>query len=206
MVDGQVRTADVTDRPLLAAMLEVPRERFAPGEASLAYLDLDLPVGGNRRLLKPMVLAKLIQALELEPTDKVLDVGCATGYGAVLMARLASEVIALEEEPTLLSKAKAAISASGMANVRLVQGPLATGCVSESPYAAILVEGCIEIEPAALCAQLADGGRLACIQGTGPAAKALIYKRNGNEISDRALFDANAPALPGFAKPKSFIF
>jgi protein-L-isoaspartate(D-aspartate) O-methyltransferase len=206
MVDGQIRPADVTDRPLLAAMLEIPRERFAPGEAALAYLDLDLPVGGQRRLLKPAVLAKMVQALDLGAADKVLDVGCATGYGAALMAQLAGEVIALEEDTALVAKAEQALAANGISNVRVVQGILAQGCKAYSPYAAILVEGCIEIEPRALCDQLADGGRLICIQGSGPAAKALIYRRDGDQISERAVFDATAAVLPGFAKPKSFVF
>ena len=90
MVDGQIRTADVTDLRIIAAMLEVPRERFVPpASASLAYLDLDVPVGATRRLLKPMVLAKLIQAAEIGATDRVLDVGCATGYAAAVLARIA---------------------------------------------------------------------------------------------------------------------
>jgi protein-L-isoaspartate(D-aspartate) O-methyltransferase len=208
MVDGQVRIADVTDRALLDAMLDVPRERFAPGEAALAYLDLDLPVGkgGTRRLLKPMVLAKMLQALDLTPDDKVLDVGCATGYGAALMARLAGEVIALEQDDSLLAEAKAAFAASGIANVRAVQGRLTDGCKAESPFNAILVEGCIEIGPETLCGQLADGGRLICIQGAGPAAKALIYRRDGDDITGRAVFDANAATLPGFARAPSFVF
>jgi protein-L-isoaspartate(D-aspartate) O-methyltransferase len=208
MVDGQVRTADVTDRALLAAMLEVPRERFAPGEAALAYLDLDLPVGtgGTRRLLKPMVLAKMLQALDITAGDKVLDVGCATGYGAALMARLAGEVIALEQDEALLAKAKAAFAASGIANIRAVQGRLTDGCKAEGPYDAILVEGRIEIEPATLCTQLADRGRLICVRGSGPAAKVVIYRRDGDDITDRAVFDATAAALPGFAKAPSFVF
>lgn len=206
MVDGQIRTADVTDQPLLAAMLSIPRERFAPGQAELAYLDLDLPAGPSRRLLKPMVLARMVQALDLQPTDKALDVGCATGYGAALMARLASEVVALEEDSALLATAKNAMSGSGIANVRLVQGKLVDGYRLESPYAAILVEGCIEIEPSALCAQLADGGRLICIKGAGPAPKVVLYRRDGDDVSERALFDASAAALPGFVKPREFVF
>jgi protein-L-isoaspartate(D-aspartate) O-methyltransferase len=208
MVDGQVRTADVTSRALIEAMLEVPRERFAPGEAALAYLDLDLPVGsgGQRRLLKPMVLARMLQTLDLAEGEKVLDVGCATGYAAALMARLAGEVVALEQDPELLSRAKDAFATLGIANVRAVQGRLVDGYKADSPYDAILVEGCIEIEPAALCAQLADGGRLVCIQGAGPAAKAVICRRDGDDITERAVFDANAAALPGFAKAPSFVF
>lgn len=208
MVDGQVRVSDVTDRALIEAMMEVPRERFAPGgEAALAYLDLDLPVGkGARRLLKPMVLAKMLQVLELAEGEKVLDVGCATGYGAAVMARLVGEVIALEQDEELLAKAKAAFASTGIANVRAVQGRLVDGYKAYSPYDAILVEGCIEIEPASLCAQLADGGRLMCIQGAGPAAKAMIYRRDGDDVTGRAVFDATAAALPGFAIAPSFVF
>lgn len=206
MVDGQIRPSDVTDRSLLDALLEIPREHFAQGEMALAYLDLDLPVGGDRRLLKPMILAKMVQALELTADDKVLDVGCVTGYGAALMSKLVGQVIALEHDAALLAKAERALIATGTSNVRFVQGNLVEGCKAESPYTAILVEGCIEIEPTALCAQLADGGRLVCIQGAGPAAKALLYTRNGDEISRRALFDATAAALPGFARPKTFVF
>ena len=105
MVDGQVRTSDVTDLRLIAAMLEVPRERFVPAaKAALAYLDLDLPVKEGeagapvRRLLKPMVLAKLIQAAEIGAGDHVLDVGCATGYSSAVLARLAGSVVALEQD------------------------------------------------------------------------------------------------------------
>ncbi|MEI7806671.1 MAG: protein-L-isoaspartate O-methyltransferase, partial [Hyphomicrobiales bacterium] len=101
MVDGQVRPSDVTDLRLIAAMLEVPRERFLPPEqAPLAYLDLDVAVNANasRRLLKPMVLAKLIHAAEIVPTDLVLVVGSATGYYSAVLARVAGSVVALEED------------------------------------------------------------------------------------------------------------
>ena len=114
MVDGQVRTADVTDLRLLAAMLELPRERFFPDDkASLAYLDLDVPVSAPgqpvRRLLKPMVLAKLIQAADIAETDRVLDVGCATGYSTALLAHLAGSVVGLEEDAALARQAADAL-------------------------------------------------------------------------------------------------
>src|SRR4029079_7089829 len=115
MVDGQVRTADVTDLRLLAAMLELPRERFFPDDkASLAYLDTDVAVSAPgqpvRRLLKPMVLAKLIQGAGLSENDRVLDVGCATGYGTALLTHLAGTVIGLEEDAALAGRAADALS------------------------------------------------------------------------------------------------
>jgi protein-L-isoaspartate(D-aspartate) O-methyltransferase len=205
MVDGQIRTADVTDRPLIQAMLEVPRERFVPAaQGAIAYLDLDLPAGGARRLLKPMVLAKMLQALDLATDDRVLDAGCASGYAAALMARLAGSVVALEEEAGLAAQARANLA--GLANVEVVAGRLAEGYPAGAPYDAILVEGAIELEPAALCHQLADGGRLVCIRGVGPAAKATLYRRDGEETTLRPIFDTAGPALPGFAKPAEFAF
>src|SRR6185436_17542245 len=97
MVDGQIRTYDVTDPTVLSAMLAVPRERFVPADrAGVAYIDTDLPVGRGRRLLKPMVLAKLLQAAAIRPEERVLDVGCATGYAAAVLARMGAQVVALE--------------------------------------------------------------------------------------------------------------
>lgn len=206
MVDGQIRTADVTDRPLIQAMLDVPRERFMPpAQAALAYLDLDLPAGaGGRRLLTPMVLAKMLQALDLSEGDRVLDVGCATGYAAAIMARMGATVVALEDESGLAEQARANLS--GLQNVTMAAGKLAEGHASGAPYHVILVEGAIDLEPEKLCQQLSDGGRLICIRGSGPAAKATLYRRDGTDITLRTVFDAAGPALPGFAKPAAFAF
>lgn len=205
MVDGQVRTADVTDLRILAAMQAIPRERFVPAASTgLAYLDLDLPVGDGRRLLKPMVLGKMLQAANVTAGDRVLDVGCATGYAAAVLARLAAKVVALEENKALAQAAQAALA--GIENVTVVSGPLIEGWRQASPYDVILVEGATEIAPKTLCGQLAEGGRLLCVQGQGPAAKATLYLRSGAEAGPRAIFDAAAPVLPGFVKPLAFAF
>ena len=209
MVDGQVRTADVTDLRLLSAMLEVPRERYVPPAASaLAYLDLDLPAGegalASRRLLKPMVLAKLIQAADLNATDRVLDVGCATGYAAAVLARIAAQVIALEQDLTLAKAVGTALSS--LPNVTVASGPLVEGWPPAAPYDVILLEGATEVEPQAFRRQLKDGGRLVCVLGSPPGAKAMLYCRSGEEMGGRSIFDAAATVLPGFAKPPVFAF
>ncbi|AMN41840.1 protein-L-isoaspartate O-methyltransferase family protein [Rhodoplanes sp. Z2-YC6860] len=209
MVDGQVRTADVTDPRLISAMLELPREQFFPEEkASLAYLDIDVPVSSGqpvRRLLKPMVLAKLIQAAEIAETSHVLDVGCATGYATALLAQLAASVVGLEEDASLARQAAATVSGAKAKNAKIVTGPLAAGWAAEAPYDVILLEGATEVVPAALMKQLKVGGRLACILGHGPG-KATIYERTETDISGRAIFDAAASVLPGFVKPPEFVF
>jgi len=208
MVDGQVRTADVTDQALLAALLAVPRERYVPpGSVSLAYLDLDLPAGGTaagRRLLKPMVLAKLIQMAAIGPGDRVLCVGCGLGYGAAVLAGIAREVVALEQDASLAEAARTALAP--LDNVTVVSGPLTAGWPAQAPYDAIVIEGAIEMEPRAFRDQLAEGGRLVCVLGGGPDAKAMLYFRSGGDIGGRQVFDAAAPVLPGFAKPPAFAF
>jgi len=207
MVDGQVRTADVTDPRIQSAMLEIPRESFVPQvSAALAYLDLDLPVGenGTRRLLKPMVLAKLIHALELASSDRVLDAGCATGYGAAVLAHVAGNVTALEEDSGLAQAASRALA--GLKNVRAVTGPLTKGWPKDAPYDAIILEGAVEFSPEAFLPQLRDGGRLACILGGGPGAKAMLYFRSGDDLGGRSIFDASAAVLPGFVKTPAFAF
>jgi protein-L-isoaspartate(D-aspartate) O-methyltransferase len=210
MVDGQVRTADVTDQRIIAAMLELPRERFVPSRnASLAYLDLDVAVtegAAPRRLLKPMVLAKLLQAAEIGPQDRVLDIACATGYSSALLAKLAGKVTALEEDATLARHARENLAAAGAANAEVVSGPLSGGWPSGAPYNLILVNGAAEVVPERLLRQLAEGGRLLAIAGRAPASKAVLYLASAGQASALPIFDAAAPALPGFAEPPQFVF
>lgn len=209
MVDGQVRTADVTDLRIISAMLEVPRERYVPPQAAdLAYLDLGLGLkeagAATRSLLKPMVLAKLIQAADVAASDKVLVVGCATGYAAAVLTRIAGQVIALEQDDKLRAAALAALS--GQPNVTVVSGPLVNGCAQRAPYDVILIDGAIEELPDALTHQLKDGGRLVCVQGASPGASAMLYRKSSGDLSGRAIFDAAAGVLPGFAKTPIFAF
>lgn len=206
MVDGQIRTWDVTDQALLAAFLDVPRERFvAPLHAGIAYLDTDIPVGGEgRRMLKPMVLAKLLQALGITQTDNVLIVGCATGYSAAIVAQLAQKVVALEEEAAMAASARTNLA--GVASVAVVSGPLVAGVPAQGPYDAILVAGVVDAVPAALLVQLKDGGRLAAIVGDVPPCKGMLYRAVRGEVSGRPIFDGAGSRLPGFAKPPAFVF
>jgi protein-L-isoaspartate(D-aspartate) O-methyltransferase len=211
MVEGQVRTNDVTDPRLLAAMLEIPREAFVPAtKIDVAYLDRDLPLRGSgaeaRFLLKPMVLGKLLQAAAVSETDRVLDVACASGYSTAVVARLAAHVVALEEDAALARAAADTLDTLGIANVSVRTGPLADGAVDEAPYDVIVFNGAAEIVPEGLCSQLRDGGRLVCVLRQGGVGRAMLYRSVEGDVSGRAIFDATAPLLPGFAHPPVFVF
>jgi protein-L-isoaspartate(D-aspartate) O-methyltransferase len=207
MVDGQVRTADVRDPDLIAAMLAVPRERFVPPRlVEQAYVDGDLEIAKGRALLKPMVLAKLLQAALLDGGEHVLDVGCGLGYSSAILARLAGSVVALEEDAEMAGQAKQALAADGDGNITVVTGALAAGWPAAAPYDFILLNGAAEITPEALGRQLKPGGRLACIFGRPPAAKAMIFRPVESHLVGRPIFDAAAPLLPGFAAPPAFVF
>jgi len=212
MVDGQVRTADVTDLRILAAMLELPRERFVhPDQAALAYADIDLPVAGKsgqsrRCLLRARTLGKLIQAADVQENERVLDIGGTTGYGAAVLARLAREVVMLEEDTSLVALARKALAECGTHNVAVVTGPLTAGWPQQAPYDVILLEGATEVPLKNLAGQLRDGGRLLAIEGRGLAAKAMVYRCDAGVLSGRPVFDAAAPILPGFVQPPAFVF
>jgi protein-L-isoaspartate(D-aspartate) O-methyltransferase len=207
MVEGQVRTADVTNTDLISAMLEVPRERFVPPAlAAQAYIDTDLDVGGGRALLKPMVLARLIQAAQVNGSDHVLDVGCGMGYSSAVLSRLAGSVIAQEQDSGLAHGAREALAAVGTTNVSVVKGPLIEGWSAAAPYDVILLNGASEITPEALGMQLKPDGCLAGIFGRPPGAKAMLFRLAEGRLVGRWIFDAAAPVLPGFVAPPAFVF
>jgi protein-L-isoaspartate(D-aspartate) O-methyltransferase len=207
MVEGQVRTADVSNAALLDAMMTIPRERFLPpAQAPLAYADIDVPIGNSRALLKPMVLAKLIQAAGVRDTDRVLDVACGTGYSSAVLARLAGSVIALEEDAELARQAKEALASTRTERVTLAVGPLIAGWPAAAPYDVILINGAIEVVSPALAHQLKPDGRLACVYGRPPAGKATIYRVIEGRPVGRSAFDAAAPLLQDFVVPPAFVF
>jgi len=213
MVESQVRVVNVTDRRLLAALGEVPRERFVPLRTRpLAYIDEDLVVkeadAGQpaRYLMEPAPFARLVQACQIGPDDVVLDIGCGTGYSAAVIARLASSVVALECDAELAQQAAEILSELGTDNVAVVTGRLEAGYAGEGPYDVIILGGAVEVVPEALFAQLKDGGRLAAVVGRGRSALATLYVKDAGDIGERTVFDAHVRPLPGFERPKSFVF
>jgi protein-L-isoaspartate(D-aspartate) O-methyltransferase len=223
MVDGQVRTSDVTNLDLLGAMLDIPREAFVPeARVALAYLDRDVPIadataaGPARWLMKPMVLARLIQAADVTPADRVLVIGAGTGYSAAVLSRLAAQVTALEEDEALFQQAKSILSPSvlsssvlsspGSHNINVIHGYLADGAPDSAPYDVILIDGGVETVPDRLCTQLSPRGRLLAVEVAGPIGKARLFQPVNGRFSGRELFDASAPVLPGFSVAPAFVF
>src|SRR6516165_3971449 len=207
MVNGQLRTGNVVDQDVLAAFLDTPRERFvAPGLASLAYLDRDLPALGAkfRRLLPPLILARMLQAAVVNDGELALDVGGGSGYGASLLSTMGARVVALESDPGAAAAARRELGAR--ANVTLIEGALDAGAAKLGPFDLIVVEGAFRVEPKSLLAQLADGGRLVGVDATGAISQAVLYEKKGGALSRRALFETRAETLDGFQPEERFSF
>jgi protein-L-isoaspartate(D-aspartate) O-methyltransferase len=212
MVDGQVRPSDVTDIRIIDAMLAVPREAFVPdNKRALAYLDLDLDVSegqgqAKRFLIKPVVLAKMLQAAEIKQTDRVLVVGCATGYAAAVIAQFVGQVTATESDSPLATKAGAILAQNGCGNVGVRTAAAADGGPANAPYDVILLNGATETVPERLFGQLQDGGRLVGVFAMSQPARATLVTRSHGDFGHRALFDAAAPVLPGMERVPAFVF
>jgi protein-L-isoaspartate(D-aspartate) O-methyltransferase len=212
MVDGQVRTSDVTDHRIIDAMLAVPREDFVPeSKRALAYLDLDLDVSEGassvkRYLVKPQLTAKLVQAADIAAEHNVLIVGCATGYLAALAARLAARVTAIESDSTLVAQGQAILARLGTQNVTLKSAELPKGDPANAPYDVILLNGATETTTEILCGQLRDGGRLVGVFAATRPPRAMVVTRSHGDFGTRVLFDATAPILPGFQRLPAFVF
>jgi protein-L-isoaspartate(D-aspartate) O-methyltransferase len=213
MVDGQVRTSDVTDLGIIDAMLDIPREAFVPeARVAFAYLDRDVliadatPTEPARYLMKPMVLARLVQAAAPVATDRVLVIGAGTGYSAAVLARLAGQVTAVEENESLFHQASSVLSSLRSLNLNVIQGHLPDGAPRFAPYDVILIDGGVETVPDRLCPQLSSRGRLLAVEVKGPAGKAKLFQPVNGRFSARELFDAVVPVLPGFSVAPAFVF
>lgn len=209
MVDSQVRPNDVTDFALQGAMLELPRERFVPADKrALAYVEQDVPLFDGRWLLKARDFSKLINEANIQKDDLVLDIGCGFGYSTAVLSKLASVVVAVEEDEKVASDASERIGELGLDNAVVMQNALTEGCPAQAPYDVIVIAGGVETNLEPLLKQLKeDVGRLVTIKMDGPVGHAMIYTRSGDAFGERRLFEAHpAGVIPGFKKAQSFQF
>jgi protein-L-isoaspartate(D-aspartate) O-methyltransferase len=212
MIESQLRPNKVIDDKILGIMARLPREAFVPADQkSFAYTDGDVSVGFGRKLLSPMVLARMIVALNLKDDDRVLDIGPATGYSTAILNDLAGEIIALENDPALTRQLQQNKIDFLLENTRLVQGSLSDGHAPASPFNAIIIQGAAQWIPEKIINQLAEGGRMVCVvypEGElhGKIGEARLYTKQAKGITEQKLFDAAAPLLPGFATRPKFVF
>lgn len=205
MVDTQVRPSDVTKFPIIEAMLTVARQDFVPAtKREAAYLGENLDLGHGRVLLDPRTLAKMLDALAIDNDELVLDVGCAMGYSAAVIAHMAEAVVAVEVDEAMAAEAQEALSLAGADNVMVHTGLLAEGAPDQGPYDVIIVQGGVAEVPESLGAQLKDGGRIACMFMQGALGEVRIGHKRDNHISWRMSFNAGAPVLDGFQRQNAF--
>jgi protein-L-isoaspartate(D-aspartate) O-methyltransferase len=213
MVEGQLRTNKVTDEAVLDGFLTTPRGRFVPSNLrGIAYVDDDIPLGNGRFLVEPLVLARLLQLAEIGKDDKVLEIGCASGYATAILAKIAASVVAGESDPQLAAAARVNLQALGIGNVQLQEAAMTAGWRAGAPYNVILINGAVGEIPASISEQLAEGGRLVTVTegSAGPVearcGSAVLMTRAEGKLSNRPAFDATVEMLPGFARRPAFVF
>jgi protein-L-isoaspartate(D-aspartate) O-methyltransferase len=200
MVEGQLRPQGVTDRRVLEAMSEVPRELFVPEQSRpLAYIDRALALGSGRFLPAPAVLGELLTQMMPDRGQRALVVGAGTGYSAAILARMGLDVVGVESVPELAARAREL-------GVEVVEAPLEGGHRKGAPYDQILIDGAVEHIPDAIVDQLADGGRLGTALIDRGISRLIVGRKAGGAFGYLTLGDAGSPALPGFARPKAFTF
>lgn len=208
MVDSQVRPNDVTDLRIQRAMEVTPREIFLPMELrDQAYIEREIRYAPGRHLLRARDFAKLVAAAEPRPGDLVLNVVCGSGYSTAILAQLTEMVVSLENDEEMAARAQENLTSLDLNNAAVIAGDPETGAAGQGPFDLIFIGGVIERKPERLLKQLKDGGRLAAIQRIDGVSRAVIYRRNGDAVARREIFDAAAQSvIPGFEAEKAFTF
>lgn len=207
MINNQLRPNGVADPRVLDAMAHVPRERFVPKTLrGVAYADEDLPLPGGNWLIEPMVLARLIQAAEVRPTDVVLVVGCVTGYAGAVLARLAGTVILVEPQGAA-APVKALLDQLGVGNVVVVESDdPAGGHPGRAPFDLILLVGSVPGVPSAMLEQIGESGRIVAVIDDGRIGKATVFTKLHGVVGQREMWDAQTPPCPGLQPRPRFAF
>lgn len=215
MIQQQIRPWNVLEDDVLQTLSDVRREEYVPpAHQGLAFMDIEIPLHGTPEeaaqkgwnMLAPRVEARMLQDLQIQPTDKVLEIGAGSGYMAALLAHHARHVLSLEIVPELAEMARENLLGAGVTNatVRLADG--ATDALAEGPFDVIVLSGSVAEVPQALLQHLTDGGRLGAIVGQLPVMRATFVRRKGNTFETTSPWDTVAARLVGFAEPSPFKF
>lgn len=208
MIEQQIRPWEVLDQQVLDLLFVVKREDYTPmAYKSLAFADMEIPVGQGEVMLAPKIEARLLQELAIKKTDKVLEIGTGSGYMAALLAARAEYVVSVEINPELAAQAQANLQRGGVGNVLVEVGNAARGWAARAPYDVIVVSGALPEVPKELLAQLRVGGRLAAIVGTAPVMEAqLITCTAEGAYNTVNLFETVVPPLHEVATKSGFTF
>jgi len=205
MVDTQVRPSDVTKFPIIAAMLEVPRENYLPkGRRDEAYVSNNVVLSDGRVMLEPRTFAKLLDALDIEPNELVLDIGCGLGYSTAIIAKMCQAVIAVEQDGEMASEAEAMLLENGVDNAAVVEAQLNQGVAKHGPYDVIMLQGGVEQVPDVILDQLKEGGRIGAIFMENALGVVRVGYKVDGKMNWRFSFNAGAPVLPGYGCPEEF--
>ncbi|EBA13141.1 Protein-L-isoaspartate carboxylmethyltransferase [Roseobacter sp. CCS2] len=205
MVDTQVRPSDVTKFPIIDAMLAVPREAFVPdAKREAAYVGENLDIGGGRVMLEARTLAKMIDALDIQPQHVVLDIACGLGYSTAVLARMSDFVVAVEDDAARAQEAQSILSQQGADNAAVMTAELNAGAAKSGPYDIIILQGAAEQVPETLLDQLREGGRIAAVFSEGTLGVVRIGHKIDGVVNWRFSFNASAPVLAGFEKDTAF--
>jgi protein-L-isoaspartate(D-aspartate) O-methyltransferase len=208
MIEQQIRTWDVLDQRVLDLLAKLPREDFVPERyRTLAFVDMQIPLDHGQVMLEPRLEARLVQSLDIAPTDRILEIGTGSGYSTALLASLGAHVTSVEIFDDLSRTAGERLAAHGIDNVALVVGDAGRGWEQGGPWDAILLTGSVPILPEAFKRALSVGGRLMAIVGELPVMEARLVRRVSETVwEESSEFDTEAPALLNCEQPSRFVF
>jgi protein-L-isoaspartate(D-aspartate) O-methyltransferase len=208
MIEQQIRTWEVLDPIVLDLLKKIPREDFvAPQYVGLAFADLEIPIGHGQLMLSPKMEGRIIQALEIKKTDKVLEIGTGSGYLTALLATLAEQVYSVELVAELSQNAQKQLSQHNIQNVTLEIGDAANGWPAHAPYDVIVFTGSLPVAPDSVQQSLTIGGRMFVVVGEAPVMQATMIQRVSADTFKRdVLFETCLPALVNAPQPERFQF
>ena len=208
MIQSQLRTWDVIDERVLDLAARMPREDFmSPACRNLAYVDMNIPLEHGEVMMTPKLEARLLQALEILPSDKILEIGTGSGYLTALLASLGRQVVSVEVRPEFTAQAAAKLAHHGLHNITLEVGDGASGWDRQQPYDVIVITGSLPILPETFQQSLTPGGRMIAIVGQAPAMEVVrIRRRDAYTFARDSLLETSLPPLQNAAAPSRFLF